>query len=139
MVFDFAQYRGPAQSIMACCVTIMIISINYIIVHLCQIFASQIALLIHGVMQFYRLYEKRKRNLRMLNKIMTKSLLWAPLLIPIGIVVGLHWNFPWKASLAGYWLIAKPSHLETETLAQVLILIIKQMVMLFVVWIWMFA
>lgn len=145
MVFDLTRNSGSIQSIMTCCVTIMILSFSYIVIHLCRMFASQIALLINGLIQFDHLYEKRKRNFRnmsvleILNKIMTKSAFWAQLLIPAGFVVGLHWNNPWKASLAGYWVIPKPSYLETGTLAQVLILIIKFVVMLFNVWIWMFG
>lgn len=71
--------------------------------------------------------------------IMARASLWGQLLIPLGFVVSLHWKNPWKASLAGYWLIPNPSHIGTGALAQALTMIVKTVVVIFNVWIMMFG
>ncbi len=145
MIFDFKQKSDSIQSVMLCCITLLILSISYVVVHLCRIFSPQIASLINGLIQFDHFYEKRKRKfknmpvLEILAQIMIRSSLLAQLIVPFGIVVGLHWNHPWKASLAGYWLIPKPSYLGNGILAQIAILIVKLVVMLLNIWIWMFG
>ncbi len=136
-IVEFKHKSESIQNHMSYCVTVMLLSTSYLHIHLCRMFAPQIALFINGLIQFDFIHQNRKNNisvLEVLNKVMIKLMLCAQVILPLSIVFGLHWNYPWKASLAGYWLIPKADDLGTGSLGEILRMIIEQVVMLINAW-----
>lgn len=144
-ILDFTHNSNTIQSGMSSSVAILNLSLSYLHIHFCRILAQQIVLLINGLLQFENLYKKPKRKLsnmsvfEILNRMMIKLVILSYVLLPLGIVFGFHWNHPWKASLAGYWLIPKPNTVGTGIFAIVLTTILKHVVLFFKYWVWMFG
>lgn len=68
----------------------------------------ELAELINGLIQFDQLYRKHKKPLRamsiyeLFSTLTPKAGISWQATISIGVVFGLHWNSPWKITLAGY-------------------------------------
>lgn len=107
--------------------------------------ASQLAELINGLIQFDSMYPKEQKTLKetsireILSNIMARAVVFSQYMIPVGAVFGLHWNNPWKSSLAMFWLIQKPA-VETQNVFLHTIQVgTKLVVMFYNLWMWVFV
>lgn len=107
--------------------------------------ALEISELINGFIQFDTIYPKTATKLvsmpiRMcFGWVAAKLMFFTQVVYPIAIVFGLHFNDPWKPSLAGFRLIPKlDSQLENYTFAELVAGGIRITVLLYNYWIWNF-
>ncbi len=109
--------------------------------HICHQKAPQIAELVNAFIQFDKMYPTIERKLvdlpilRMFGTVMAKLLFLSLFAVPFGAVFGVHLNDPWKASLAGFWLIPKPSN-KPGFLLEYIAFGIKIFVLAFNYWTW---
>ncbi len=108
--------------------------------YFCRTKAAELSDIVNSLIQFDQRYPKKQRKLsemsvlQLLSTVMVPAVFLTQFVIPIGAVFGFHWNNPWKASLAGYWLIPKLNDIETWISFQVS----KILVLLFNYGIWAF-
>ncbi len=113
--------------------------------NLCPIKAQEIATFINGLLQFDEMYPKIQNKLNkmsateILSIMFVKSYKLTQYLVPIGAVFGLHWSNPWKASLAGYWLIPKQCNFECGFGTQIYVYVIQFTVLAFNFWFLVFV
>lgn len=81
---------------------------------ICFAKASEIAEMVNGFIQFDYIHKQTATKSwtslsshEMLTALMAYAVILTQILLPLGFVFGLHWHNPWKASIAGYWLITK--------------------------------
>lgn len=110
-----------------------------------QMRASELAAFINALLEFDQLYPTAPNKLkdmslqRLTSIINVKALILTEYLLPVGATFGLHWNNPWKASLAGYWLIPNPGDFKCGILSKIYLHGTKLIVMAFNCWFWMFV
>ncbi len=114
-------------------------------VYICRIKAIEMSAFINGLIQFEQMYPKiphrfKKMKLQELACLATVfGVTASQYILPFGITFGFHWVYPWKFSLAGYWLIPKPNNITGSILARGVALGIKILVMVYNCWIWYFV
>lgn len=114
-------------------------------VHFCKNEAKNIANLLNGLIQFDKMYPSKPRKFvnmsleEMACVVMVKFAFFSGVVIPIGIVFGFHWKYPWKTSLAGYWLIPETNDQQNGALYKFVQTVCKLFVLLYNLWLWMFV
>ncbi len=112
-IYKYAKHgnENDLEIVTTCLVLGMIIPLAFFF-HFCQNIAPELASFLNGLIQFEQMYHPKKSKklseMKLQDILQILILKLAPLtqlLLPFGVVFGLHWMNPYKASLAGYWLI----------------------------------
>lgn len=106
--------------------------------------STEVATLINCLIQFDVINRKRSRRIserpfaERIRLCVTYAMLYTGTLFPIIFVFGVHWYYPWKPSLAFYWLIPKPYDLNIPEIFEdnMLRTVVKFLVCLYNYWVW---
>ncbi len=111
--------------------------------HVIRISAPEIADAINGLIQCDHLYPKRPKKvadipiIELMGNAFVRAIFISQVVLPLGAVFGFHWQTPWKASLAGYWLIPKQDN-NGNIVLNLIAPVVKIVVLLYNYWIWNF-
>lgn len=103
--------------------------------------ASDTAEFLNGLIQFDLMHGKKRKQFgkehftEMLYIYVTYAFYFTAVGIPPVFVFGIHWQYPWKVSLAGFWLIVKPTD-SLHVLDYAAFIGSKFVVCLFNCWMW---
>lgn len=113
--------------------------------NICQRKAPEISAFINGLIQFDQMYPKKKRQFRTMTfqevacLVTVFGVTGSMSVFPFGAIFGLHWIYPWKFSLAGYWLIPKSDPLTDSFLIRIVAVGIKILILVYNCWVWNFV
>ncbi len=139
----FNKTADPLKTVILPWMLIIILATCLTYHHVCITKPAEIAELINGFIQFDKMYPNTERKLvdlpilRIFGKVFAIGISVSQVVFPIVVVFGLHLNDPWKASLAGYWIIPKPSN-QSGILAQSITFGIRIIVLAYNYWFWNF-
>ncbi len=140
---SFKNTTDPLQTLILLWLLILILTTCVIYHHVCTTKSGKIAELLNAFIQFDKMYPKIERKFldlpikRILGTIMAKLIFLAEVGFPFAVVIGFHWNDPWKPSLVGFWLIPKLSN-QSGTLSESRDFRIKLIVLAYNYWFWSF-
>lgn len=109
---------------------------------ICHAKAPEIAEMVNGFIQFDCIHNKKATKSwkslsshEILTAMMAYAVIMTQILLPLGFVFGLHWHNPWKASLAGYWLISKRMY-SFRDMAGIFEVLTRVLILTANYWIW---